>query len=75
MINSNFPGGPVVKNLLCNTWDWDLIPGWGTKIPQSSEQLSLVCRDYLSWALQQKIPHDTAKITSAATRKDPLQPT
>ena len=23
----NFPGGPVVKNLPCNAWDPDLIPG------------------------------------------------
>ena len=22
-----FPGGPVVKNLLANAGDWDLIPG------------------------------------------------
>ena len=26
------PGGPVVKNLLFNTGDAGLIPGWGTKI-------------------------------------------
>ena len=27
-----FPGGPLVKNLLCNAGDMGLIPGWGTKI-------------------------------------------
>ena len=31
----DFAGGPpVVKNLLSNAGDADLIPGWGTKIPQ-----------------------------------------
>ena len=34
------PGGPVVKNLPCNA-DTGSIPGQGTKIPYSTEQLSL----------------------------------
>ena len=51
----DFPGGPVVKNLLCNAGDIGLIPGQGTKIPHapicflwkvcsifSSESLALV---------------------------------
>ena len=29
----DFPGGPVVKNPLCNAEDVGLIPGQGTKIP------------------------------------------
>ena len=33
------PGGPVVKNLLFNTGDAGLIPGWGTKIPHAAGQL------------------------------------
>ena len=33
----DFPGGPVVKNLLCNAGDIGLIPGQGTKIPHASE--------------------------------------
>ena len=37
----DFPGGPVVKNLLCNTGDVGSIPGQGTKIPHVSKQLSL----------------------------------
>ena len=37
----NFPGGPVVKNLLSNAGDIGSIPGWGTKIPRASGQLSL----------------------------------
>ena len=39
-INRDFPGGPVVKNLLCNAMDVDQIPGWETKIPHAVEQLS-----------------------------------
>ena len=32
--------GPVVKKMPCNAWDVGLIPGWGTKIPHATEQLS-----------------------------------
>ena len=41
-INSSrdFPGGPVVKNQLCNARDMGSISGQGTKIPQAVEQLS-----------------------------------
>ena len=35
-----FPGDPVVRNLLSNAGDTDLIPAWGTKIPHSTGQLS-----------------------------------
>ena len=38
---SDFPGGPVVKNLPPNAGDLGLIPGWGTKIPHVTGQLSL----------------------------------
>ena len=38
----DFPGCPVVKNLPSNTGDLFLIPGWGTKIPHDSGQLSLL---------------------------------
>ena len=37
----NFPGAPVVKNPSCNPGDMGSTPGWGTKIPQATEQLSL----------------------------------
>ena len=40
MKQRDFPGGPVVKNLTCNTGDADLIPGQGPKIPHVMEQLS-----------------------------------
>ena len=35
-----FPGGPVVKNLPCNTRDAGSIPGLGTESPHAAEQLS-----------------------------------
>ena len=37
----DFPGGPMVKNLPCNAGDMGWIPGQGTKIPHTVEQLSL----------------------------------
>ena len=37
----DFPGGPVVKNPPCNAGHVGLIPGWGTKIPHATEQVSL----------------------------------
>ena len=38
---TGFPGGPVVKNLLCSTGGAGLILGQGTKIPHAMEQVSL----------------------------------
>ena len=38
--NRDFPGGSVVKNLPCNLGDVGWIPGQGTKILHSKEQLS-----------------------------------
>ena len=35
------PGGPVIKNPPSNAGDMGLIPGWGTKIPHATGQLSL----------------------------------
>ena len=40
-MRGDFPGGPVVKNLPCNAGDLGSIPGWSTKIPCATEQLSL----------------------------------
>ena len=37
----DFPGGPVVKNLPSSAGDAASIPGWGTKIPHATGQLSL----------------------------------
>ena len=36
----HFPGGPVVKNPPSNAGDTGSIPGWGTKIPHDTGQLS-----------------------------------
>ena len=36
----NFPGGPVVKNLPCNTVNMGSIPDWGTEIPHAMKRLS-----------------------------------
>ena len=35
-----FPGGPMVKNPPSSADGEGLIPGWGTKIPHATEQLS-----------------------------------
>ena len=36
----DFPGGPVVKHPPPNAGDASSIPGWGTKIPHATGQLS-----------------------------------
>ena len=36
----DFPGGPVVKNLHCNSGGVGSIPGQGTKVPHTEKQLS-----------------------------------
>ena len=38
---SDFPGGPVIKNLPSNAANMGLIPDQGTKIPHAMGQLSL----------------------------------
>ena len=40
MMRRDFPGGPVVKNPLCNARDVGSTRDWGTKIPRAMEQLS-----------------------------------
>ena len=40
MTRRDFPGGPVVKNPLCNARDVGSIPDGGTRIPHAMEQLS-----------------------------------
>ena len=36
----DFPNGPLVKNPHCIAGNMDLIPGWETKIPHATGQLS-----------------------------------
>ena len=38
--DKGFPGGPVVKNLLCNAGDVGSITGLATKIPHAKGRLS-----------------------------------
>ena len=40
-IVGEFPGDPVVKTPPSNAGSEGSIPGWGTKIPHATEQLSL----------------------------------
>ena len=47
----DFPGGPVVKNPPSNAGDVGLIPGWGTKIPHATGQLSPHTTNYRARAL------------------------
>ena len=50
----DLPGGPVVKNLPCNTGDMGQIPGWGAKILHGMERLETLCATM-------KILHDATK--------------
>ena len=59
LLERDFPGGPVVKNLPRNAGDLGLIPGQGTKSSHAVEQLSL---------------HATATEKPSQCSKDPVQP-
>ena len=63
----DFPGGPVVKSPLCNAGDMGSIPGQGTEIPHTTEQLSPLSATAREFALPQKIPR-------ATTRTQPKKP-
>ena len=52
-----FPGDSAVKNLPWNVGNTSSIAGWGTKIPQATEQLSLHCSNY--WIHVPWSPHAT----------------
>ena len=60
-IFSDFPGGPVVKNLPSSAGDMHSIPGQGTKIPRATGQLSLHSTTREACVLQRKILHPTKK--------------
>ena len=55
---SGLAGGTVVENPPCNARDMGLIPGWGSKIPHASEQLSscattkILCAATRTWGSQ-----------------------
>ena len=74
--DQDVPGGPVVKKPPYNTGDASLIPGWGTKIPHSVEQLSPcvattepVFHERVR-APQRKGPCDTAELHVPQLRPD-----
>ena len=65
----DFAGGSVVKNPPCSAGDVGSIPGRGTTIPHTSEQLSPcatttepTCHNYKVCVPQQEIPRDAAKV-------------
>ena len=61
----DFPGGRVVKNLPRNAEDVGSIPGWGTKIPHNTEQLSL---NSATTGPRSYGAHDETKIPHASTK-------
>ena len=78
-MTGDFPGGPVVKNPLCNAEDKGSIPGQETKIPHAAEQLSLRATTAEPCALEpvhhnqspcaaRQDPRDVTKIPHAATK-------
>ena len=72
--SSDFPGGPVVKNLSCNARAASLIPHRGAKITCAAEQLSLhthllsLPTQSLQATARVHTPRDTMKIPRAATK-------
>ena len=80
-LTGDFPSGLVVKNLPSNAGDTGLICGWGTKIPQAAEQLSLLTTttepksssillpQLESLCTTMKIPGDTSKTRPSEINK------
>ena len=66
-LSGDFPGGPVVKNRPANAGDVGWIPGWGTKIPQASEErsLSAIIREGAWQAMARKVTEsDMTEVTA-----------
>ena len=61
---TSLPGGPGVKNSPSNAADKGLIPGWGTKIPCPSGQLSLSTATREAHVPQLPSPHCPATATA-----------
>ena len=80
------PGGPLTENPISNAGDMGFIPGWGTKIPHASGQLSLSTAVREAHVPQLPSPHcpTTATTEPVCSRaheseshtivSDPLQP-
>ena len=74
MKETDFPGGQVVKNSLCNAGDMGSSPGQGTKTPRAAEQLSGCAamtepahQDSRVHEPQQKSSHDAMKLAKCCS--------
>ena len=65
----DFRCGPVVKNPPCNAGDVGLIPGWGTMIPHTIEQLNLWTTTREPVCPNEKIPHAATKTQCSQIRQ------
>ena len=65
----DFPGGPVVKNLLSNAGNMGSVPGWGTRIPHATEQRSQ--HTTATELLRSGAPVPQLERTRNTARKDP----
>ena len=76
----DFPGGPVVKNPPSNAGDKGSVPGWGTKIPHATGQLSLCATTREAHTLQLLSPCTLQPVLPSkrslctATSKSPCAP-
>ena len=64
-IPGDFPGGPVVKNLLSNAGHMGLIPGWGTNIPHAMGQPSPRATTTESTCSRARVPQLESLCTTA----------
>ena len=51
----DFPGGPVARSPSCDEGDSGSIPGWGTKILHTVEQLNHVLLESLCTAVREPV--------------------
>ena len=71
----DFPGGPMVKNLPSNTGETGSMPGWGTKFPCSSEQLSPCTTTSESVCCKERSPMRQLRRNAAKEINDSLKRT
>ena len=70
----DFPGSPVVKNPPSNAGDRSLIPGLGTDILHTMEQLKPTCHNYREAFTATKSLHPATKTLHDATKTYLMQP-
>ena len=68
----DFPGDPMVKNLLGKSGDTGSILGWGSKIPPAAEQLSpsTATTEPVPWILGSETREPTTVRSSALTTRE-----